>query len=117
MFTIVESNFRLKSGRLQGGRVEGGPVEGGRVVVGYGQAVAVIDPATHTVLRTVPLPAHPEGFQLEQAGKSLVVRCDPEVSGPGKHTLAIGAKAADGETHRLTLTVFVAPQPPGQPEG
>jgi hypothetical protein len=57
----------------------------------------------------------PEGFQLEPAGKFLVVRCDPDVIGQGKHTLAVEAKAADGATHRLTLTVFMAAQPPGQP--
>jgi uncharacterized protein DUF1573 len=61
-----------------------------------------------------PGPA-PKGFQLEQDGKSLVVRCDPAESGPGKHTLAINAKAADGATHRLTLKVFVAAPPPDQP--
>lgn len=38
----------------------------GRLVVGYGDgALAVIDPATRRVTSTVPLPAHPEGFQLE----------------------------------------------------
>lgn len=38
----------------------------GRVVVGYGAgAFAVIDPATRAVLSRSPLPAHPEGFQLD----------------------------------------------------
>ncbi len=37
----------------------------GRIVVGYGSgALAVIDPASHRVISTVRLPAHPEGFQL-----------------------------------------------------
>jgi DNA-binding beta-propeller fold protein YncE len=37
----------------------------GRVVVGYGGgALAVIEPATRAVVRTIPLPAHPESFQL-----------------------------------------------------
>src|SRR5205085_2420698 len=61
-----------------------------------------------------PGPA-PKGFELEPAGKFLMVRCDPAVAGSGKHTLALDARAADGATHRLTLTVFVAVQTAGQP--
>ena len=38
----------------------------GRLVVGYGAgALAVIDPAARRVTATIPLPAHPEGFQLD----------------------------------------------------
>lgn len=38
----------------------------GRVVVGYGAgALAIINPATRTVIGTVPLPAHPEGFEID----------------------------------------------------
>lgn len=38
----------------------------GRVVVGYGDgALAVIDPATRAVVAKMPLPGHPEGFQLD----------------------------------------------------
>jgi hypothetical protein len=36
------------------------------VAVGYGTALAVIDPASRAVVRTIPLPAHPEGFQMQQ---------------------------------------------------
>ena len=37
----------------------------GNLVVGYGSgALAVMDPATHQVVRRVPLPAHPEAFEL-----------------------------------------------------
>ncbi len=36
----------------------------GHFVVGYGEGLAVIDPAARTVLSRTPLPAHPEGFQL-----------------------------------------------------
>jgi DNA-binding beta-propeller fold protein YncE len=36
------------------------------VAVGYGKALAVIDPASRAVVRTIPLPAHPEGFQMQQ---------------------------------------------------
>jgi DNA-binding beta-propeller fold protein YncE len=37
----------------------------GRVIVGYGEALAVIDPGSRGLVRTIPLPAHPEGFQVE----------------------------------------------------
>jgi hypothetical protein len=37
----------------------------GHVLVGYGKALAVIDPAPRAVVRSIPLPAHPEGFQLQ----------------------------------------------------
>jgi hypothetical protein len=37
----------------------------GRVVVGYGNALAAVDAATRKVVRTIPLPTHPEGFQIE----------------------------------------------------
>lgn len=37
----------------------------GNVVVGYGSGgLAMIDPAKAVVIKTIPLPAHPEGFQL-----------------------------------------------------
>jgi hypothetical protein len=59
--------------------------------------------------------ADPEGFRLEQDGNFLLVSCDPAaLPGPGKHTLSVGARAADGTTRRLTLTAFVAAQPLGQ---
>jgi hypothetical protein len=45
--------------------------QSGRVVVGYGKALAVVDPATRAVVRTIALPAHPEGFQV-QDGRALV---------------------------------------------
>jgi DNA-binding beta-propeller fold protein YncE len=41
-------------------------VGSGRVLVGYGKALAVVDPASRSVVRTVALPAHPEGFQVQQ---------------------------------------------------
>jgi hypothetical protein len=34
------------------------------IAVGYGKALALIDPASRAVVRTLPLPAHPEGFQM-----------------------------------------------------
>jgi hypothetical protein len=37
----------------------------GRVFVGYGASLAVIGPA-HDLVRLIPMPAHPEGFHVEQ---------------------------------------------------
>jgi hypothetical protein len=45
--------------------------ETGHIVVAFGKALAVIDPATRKVLATVPLPAHPEGFET-RAGRAYV---------------------------------------------
>jgi DNA-binding beta-propeller fold protein YncE len=46
----------------------------GQVVVGYGSGgLAVIDPATRSKLRTIPLPAHPEGFQLDPGSERAFV--------------------------------------------
>ena len=40
-----------------------------RVFVGYGDgALAVIDPASRSKIAAIPLPAHPESFQLARAG-------------------------------------------------
>jgi DNA-binding beta-propeller fold protein YncE len=46
----------------------------GRLVVGYGAGgLAVIDPASRARLADVPLPVHPEGFQLAPDGKRVYV--------------------------------------------
>jgi DNA-binding beta-propeller fold protein YncE len=46
----------------------------GQVVVGYGSGgLAVIDPGTRSKLRTIPLPAHPEGFQLDPGSARVFV--------------------------------------------
>jgi hypothetical protein len=44
------------------------------LVVGYGSGgLAVLDPATASVLRTAKLPAHPEGFQIDsEAGRAYI---------------------------------------------
>jgi len=44
---------------------------GGRVLVGYGHALAVIDPARRALVRSIPLPAHPEGFEAE-GGRAFI---------------------------------------------
>lgn len=52
----------------------------GDLVVGYGSgALAVIDPATHHVIRRVPLQAHPEAFEL--LGSKIFVNV------PGAHKI------------------------------
>src|SRR6185437_15123281 len=38
----------------------------GNVVIGYGSGgLAIIDPVKQAIVRTIPLPAHPEGFQID----------------------------------------------------
>jgi DNA-binding beta-propeller fold protein YncE len=46
----------------------------GNVIVGYDKGgLAIIDPERRTVIGTVPLPAHPEGFQIEPGtGRAFV---------------------------------------------
>lgn len=64
----------------------------GRIVVGYGDgALAVIEPATRKVVTTTPLPAHPEGFQLD--GTRAYVNL-PEAGAIGVADLAKGALVA-----------------------
>lgn len=44
------------------------------VLVGYGKgALAIIDPAKGTLLGRIPLPGHPESFQLERNGSRVFV--------------------------------------------
>ena len=38
--------------------------QSGRVIAGFGKALAIVDPARRTVVRSIPLGAHPEGFQV-----------------------------------------------------
>lgn len=64
----------------------------GRLVVGYGAgALAVIDPAARSVIAATPLPAHPEGFQLD--GDRAFVNL-PEAGRVGVVDLAAGKLVA-----------------------
>jgi DNA-binding beta-propeller fold protein YncE len=46
----------------------------GRVIVGYGGgALAIVDPATRNRIANIPLPAHPESFQLDAASNRSYV--------------------------------------------
>ena len=45
----------------------------GRFVIGYGNgALAVLDPGSRAVVGETKLPAHPEGFQIDPAGRVVV---------------------------------------------
>jgi hypothetical protein len=68
----------------------------GRVVVGYGEALAVVDPAARKVVRRVPLPAHPEAFQLQ--GDRVFVNL------PNAGTVAVVDIAAGREAARWPNT-------------
>jgi DNA-binding beta-propeller fold protein YncE len=58
--------------------------EANRVYVGFGEgALAVIDPETAKLLASVPLPAHPESFQLESKGNRIFVNT------PGAGSIAV----------------------------
>jgi DNA-binding beta-propeller fold protein YncE len=60
----------------------------GRVIVGYGAgALAVIEPATRSIVRQTPLPAHPESFQLD--GQRAYVNL-PNAGHVGVVDLAVG---------------------------
>jgi DNA-binding beta-propeller fold protein YncE len=46
----------------------------GQVVVGYGSgALAILDPGTHAVVRTIAVGAHPEGFGIDSEGRKAFV--------------------------------------------
>jgi hypothetical protein len=53
-------------------------------VVGYGSgALAVLDPVRREIVRTIKLGAHPEGFQIDGAGRKAFVNV------PDAHTIAV----------------------------
>lgn len=63
----------------------------GRVIVGFGEALAIVDPATRTVVRSIPLGAHPEGFQVR--GKRAFVNL-PQARAVAALDLAQGRELA-----------------------
>jgi len=70
----------------------------GEVAVGYGSGgLAVVDPARRSLVRTIALPAHPEGFQIDDADQKAFVNL------PDAHSIAV----VDLEKGRLSAT-FVA---------
>jgi len=59
------------------------------VLVGYGRGgIAAIDPAAPAKLGDIPLPAHPEGFQIDPAGRRLYVNLT------GAHQIAVVDRVA-----------------------
>jgi DNA-binding beta-propeller fold protein YncE len=68
-----------------------------RVVVGYGSgALAVIDPTTRSLVGVTPLPAHPEGFQLD--GERAYVNL-PDAGQIGVADLATGKLVSTWPNH------------------
>jgi DNA-binding beta-propeller fold protein YncE len=60
-----------------------------RVYVGFGEgALGVIDPETAKLVASVPLPAHPESFQLESKGDRIFVNT------PGTGSIAVIDRAS-----------------------
>ncbi len=65
----------------------------GMLVVGYGSGgLAVIDPADGRLVRRIPLPAHPEGFQLDATGRRAFVNV------PDTRQIAVVDMAAGRQT-------------------
>jgi len=68
----------------------------GQVVVGYGRgALALLDAAKAGVVATIPLPAHPEGFQIDESGRQVFVNL------PGSHQIGV----VDRDAGKLTATL------------
>jgi len=65
--------------------------QSGRVLVGYGSALAVVDAGTRGLVRSIPLQAHPEGFEVE-GGRAFVNL--PQAGGLVVVDLAQGREAA-----------------------
>lgn len=58
----------------------------GRVVVGYGSGgLVIVDPARRAIVRTIALPAHPEAFGIDAAGRRAFVNL------PGARKIAVVA--------------------------
>ncbi len=64
-----------------------------RLYVGYGEALAVVDPSTMAVVRTVALGGHPEAFELERNGRRIFVNVPSEryVAVVDRDTAAVSA--------------------------
>jgi DNA-binding beta-propeller fold protein YncE len=93
-----------------------------RVLVGYGKgALAVLDPASRTKIADIRLDGHPEGFQLDEAGRRIFVNV-PDARAIEVADLAAGTSrslptpgagsnfpmAVDPDAHRV-LVVFRGP--------
>jgi hypothetical protein len=64
-----------------------------RIVVGYGDgALAIIDPASHSKIADIPLPAHPESFQLARSTPQIFVNV------PNARTIAVVDRESEKQT-------------------
>ena len=94
-----------------------------RILVGYGAgAIATIDPVTRTKIAAFPLPAHPEGFQLDRKTNQIFVNVPrartivvldgvsgrQKASWPAKETGANFPMALDEDAERI-LVAYRAP--------
>lgn len=81
----------------------------GLIAVGYGAgAIALIDPAKRTVIRTIPLPAHPESFQVNSEKALLYVNL-PNAGSLAVVDMAAGAVLARwAAPHRLNFPMALA---------
>lgn len=82
----------------------------GRIAVGYGSGgIALIDPASRTIVRRIALPVHPEGFQIDQATNRLYVNL-PNARAIAAVDLETGKVVAQWSVpHRLNFPMALAP--------
>jgi DNA-binding beta-propeller fold protein YncE len=128
-----DGSVRLLQGEsyAQAGRIELGSdadnirvtPNANRIFVGYGDgALAVIDPASRSKIADIPLPAHPEGFQLARSTPQIFVNVPKSRAiavidrDSGKQTASWATKNASGnfpmaldESAKQVLVVFRNP--------
>ena len=86
-------------------RVDGA---GRRVLVGYGSgALAVINAGSRPKIASIPLRAHPEGFQLDHAGRMVYINV-PDANEIAVVDLATGQQAARWTTSGLSANFPMA---------
>ena len=86
-------------------RVDGA---GRRVLVGYGSgALAVINAGSRQKIASIPLRAHPEGFQLDHAGQMVYINV-PDANEIAVVDLATGQQAARWTTSGLSVNFPMA---------
>jgi len=86
-------------------RVDGA---GRRVLVGYGSgALAVINAGSRQKIASIPLRAHPEGFQLDHAGRMVYINV-PDANEIAVLDLATGQQAARWTTSGLSANFPMA---------
>jgi YVTN family beta-propeller protein len=95
----------LSSPRLEEARAQSGPPAPSKVYVGLfkDNAVAVVDPAGHRVLATIPVPPGPHGLVITPDGRKVYVSSD------GASTVSV----IDTTTDRVVASVDVGANPHG----